>query len=253
MEGYLRAFRVACAILAWVLSLPALAADEAHPAFEAANRLYEQGQYSEAVSAYQGILEGGRQSAAIYFNLGNAFFKSGQIGRAILNYRKAEQLAPRDPDIRGNLRFARNTVAGGSAVEPGIWRSTLSRFTLNEWGALASISIWICFGLLALAQLKPSLAGRLKTSKLTSGVLAGALVLLTGVAWSVERGSRTAVVIVPQAVVRYGPLDESQSYYVVHDGAELAMLDSKDDWIQVSVASGRVGWVREEQVASFPD
>src|SRR5204862_132447 len=80
------------------------------------------GPFAEAAAAYEKIVAGGRVSSALYFNLGNALFKSGRIGRAIANYRLAEQLAPRDPDIRANLRFARNHVNGVEARLPAWWR-----------------------------------------------------------------------------------------------------------------------------------
>src|SRR5205823_6641015 len=87
------------------LAVAELRADAAPAAFEAANRFYFEGKFSEAATTY-GILEqSGQKSAALYFNWGNALFKSGQIGRAIAAYRRAEALTPRDPDLRANLQF----------------------------------------------------------------------------------------------------------------------------------------------------
>src|SRR6476659_1044175 len=82
-----------------------LRADEVSTAFDQANKLYEQGKYGEAASGYGKLAQAGQVSSALYFNLGNALLKSGELGRAILNYRLAQRLAPRDPDIRVNLRF----------------------------------------------------------------------------------------------------------------------------------------------------
>src|SRR5207253_6076018 len=126
-------------------------------AFEQANKLYEQGKFGDAAAAYGKIIADGRVSPALYFNLGNALFKSGQVGRAILNYRLGEQLAPRDPDIRANLRFARNQVSGADARSPTWWRRWIGHLTLNEWTVLAAVAVWLWFGLLALAQWRPSL------------------------------------------------------------------------------------------------
>src|SRR5881396_3448439 len=131
-------------------------ADNIASAFEQANRLYEQGQFPEAAAAYQKIIVNGQVSPALYFNLGNALFKSGQIGRAILNYRLAEQLAPRDPDIRANLRFARNQVAGAGARPAGWWRRWTGQLTLNEWTTLAAAAVWLWFALLAIVQWRPA-------------------------------------------------------------------------------------------------
>ena len=79
--------------------------------FDTANKLYEEGKFAEAAAAYESLVQSRQVSAALYFNLGNAWFKSGQIGRAIAAYRQAEQMTPRDPDLRANLQFARETDA----------------------------------------------------------------------------------------------------------------------------------------------
>src|SRR5438093_11113999 len=120
--------------MAVVLALaPAeLRADTTPAAFEAANRLYFEGKFSEAATTY-GILEqSGQRSAALYFNWGKALFKSARIGRAIAAYRKAQALAPRDPDIRANLQFARAQRQGPTLFfkKSQQW---LHKLSLNEW------------------------------------------------------------------------------------------------------------------------
>src|SRR6185436_11225451 len=82
-------------------------AEDVAVTFDGANKLYEQGKFVEAAAGYEKLVLGGQSSAPIYYNLGNAYFKSGQIGRAIRAYRQAERLTPRDPDLRANLQFAR--------------------------------------------------------------------------------------------------------------------------------------------------
>src|SRR4051812_37409734 len=84
-----------------VMTVSTLATDVS-AAFDSANKLYEQGKFSEAASAYQTMIQSGTASPAVYFNLGNAFFKSGQVGRAIAAFRDTENLTPRDPDVRAN-------------------------------------------------------------------------------------------------------------------------------------------------------
>src|SRR3974390_2710102 len=100
--------------------------------FDGANRLYEEGKYTDAVRAYQTLVQSGTVSPALYFNFGNALFKSGQIGRAIAAYRQAALLTPRDPDVRANLQFARNQVQGPT-LRAGRWERWLGRLSLNEW------------------------------------------------------------------------------------------------------------------------
>jgi len=220
--------------------------------FDQANQRYEKGRFPEAIAAYEEMVRAGELSAAVYFNLGNACFKSGQIGKAIVNYRMASRLAPRDPDIRANLQFARNAVGAGASASFAWWHSAILRLTLNEWSLLAAGALWAWFLLLALAQLRPSWKGPLRGLTglaFTVLVLFGACLVL---AWRMQLGSPAAIVVAPEAVVRNGPLEESPSAFTVRDGAELVALDAKDGWIQVRDAAGRTGWIRSESLVTLP-
>ena len=144
-------------------------AENSSNTFDSANKLYEQGKFSDAVSAYEKIIQSGSVSPAIYFNLGNALFKSSQIGRAIGAYRKAEQLAPRDPDVQANLQFARNQIQGPTFA-PSHWQRWLAKLSLNEWTFLCASAFWICLLSLALMQVRPALKSLLKMVPLLSGL-----------------------------------------------------------------------------------
>ncbi len=215
--------------------------------FEAANKLYYEAQFTNAASAYEKVIQSGQHAPSLYFNLGNAWFKSGQIGRAIAAYRHAEQLTPRDPDVRANLRFARNQAQGPS-YSPNAWQRWLSKLTLNEWTLLASGSVWLWFLLLAALQWRPQWKTSFRT--VLFALAAASLVFCSCLAAAIyeDRGFQTAVVIAHEAVVRHGPLDESQNSFAVHDGAELRVLDRKDDWLLVTTDPRRIGWLRRDQV-----
>jgi len=214
--------------------------------FDAANRLYEEGKFAEAVSAYEKLAQSGQVSAAVYFNLGNAYFKSGQIGRAIAAYRAAQQITPRDPDLRANLQFARNQ-APGPTLSPSRWQRWLARLTLNEWTLLAAGAVWLWLLLLAILQWRPALRPALRNYVFSLAVIAALLCACDGAALRETRFTRTAIVVIPEATVRYGWLPESRLAFTVHDGAELQVLDQKDEWIQVTAGPGRIGWLRRDQ------
>lgn len=214
--------------------------------FDAANTLYGQGKFAEAAAAYEKIVQSGSVSPALYFNLGNAFFKSGQLGLAVAAYRAAEKVAPRDPEVRANLQFVRNRVQGPTLAPTPIQR-WLGGLSVNEWATLAAVVLWVWLGLLVLIQFRPALKQALRTFLWLGGVATIVAGGLLGTAWSTH-SARTAVVITGDAVVRNGPLDEAPSEVTVHDGAELAVLDAKNGWFQVQVDSRRVGWVKSAQV-----
>ena len=224
--------------------------------FDQANKLYEQGKYTEAAMAYEKLAGVASASPALYFNLGNAWFKAGQSGRAIAAYRHAEILSPRDPSLRFNLNFVRKKVSGSDAVPAETWRRWLGTLTLNEWTALAIGAFWVWFLLLALRELRPVLRKNLSGYTATAG--ASALILAAGLATVIYDQFRIkeAVVVATNAVVRYGPLEESQVFYQLRDGSEVTVLDEKDlavgekkqSWLQVQDATRRVGWVQRDQV-----
>jgi tetratricopeptide (TPR) repeat protein len=216
-------------------------------AFDSANKLYEEGKFAEAASAYDTLAKSGQCSAALYFNLGNAFFKSGQIGRAIAAYRQAEQITPRDPDLRANLQFARNQTPSPTLL-PTRWQRWLGRLTLNEWTLLAAGAVWLWLFLLAVRQWRPALKPALRAYVFFLAILTGLLCACAAATLRETRFSRTAIVVSPEATVRYGPLTESPTAFTVHDGAELRILDQKDEWLQVTTDPRRVGWLRRDQV-----
>jgi tetratricopeptide (TPR) repeat protein len=211
--------------------------------FDAANRLYAEGKFMEAAGAYQKILEAGQASSAIYFNLGNAFFKSGQIGRAIAAYRQAQRISPRDPDVRANLQFARNQVQGPT-MRTGRLERWLGTLSLNEWTWLSAVAVWLAFVLLVLRQLRPSLARPLKTWTFAVSGVALLLVIGFALAFAGSSSDKTAIVIVSEAAVRNSPFEESPNSFTARDGAELRVLDAKDDWLQVTDGTQRSGWVK---------
>jgi len=215
--------------------------------FESANKLYEEGKYAEAATAYATLLQTGQTSAALYFNLGNAFFKSGQIGRAIAAYRLAAQITPRDPDVRANLQFARNQTQGPT-LSPSRWQRWLGRLTLNEWTVFAAGAVWLWLLLLTGRQWRPGLRAALRGYVLTVAIAAGLLCGCAAAAFYETRLTRVAIVISSEAIVRHGPLAESQTAFTAHDGTELRVLDQKDEWLEVSAGPRWTGWLRRDQV-----
>jgi tetratricopeptide (TPR) repeat protein len=241
-------FYLLLAIAVFVCPPMTLRASEADFTFESANKLYEQGRYADAAAAYDRLLGAGTVSSAVYFNRGNAFFKLGQVGRAIASYRRAEGLSPRDPDVRANLQIARTKARGGAPYQTDRWRNWLGRLTLNEWAVLTALAVWLLFVLLALGQWRAELRRPLRSYTVAAGLAAVVLVTCFAIKLNEDYLTPSAIVISGEADVRNGPLDESPGIYKVRDGAELNVLDQKADWLQVIDSAQRAGWLRKDQV-----
>jgi tetratricopeptide (TPR) repeat protein len=221
-------------------------AADAQVDFAAANNLYDEGKFSDAANDYEQILQSGSVSPSLLFNYGNAEFKSGRVGRAIAAFRKAAQLAPRDADLRANLEFVRNQVQGPTLRESR-WQNWLGALTLNEWTTLAAFALWITFALLAAGQIRPALQPALRGLARVALAVTILLCATVGADAVIHFSKPIAVVVAPGAMVRSGPFDEAQNVFAVHDGAELAVTDQRNDWLQVTDGSGRIGWLERKQ------
>jgi tetratricopeptide (TPR) repeat protein len=238
--------------IALILSIVSLRAADVASTFDTANRLYEQRKFQEAAQNYEKLLQAGAASPIIYFNLGNAWYKAGQLGRAIAAYREAQRLAPRDPNVRFNLQFVRKQVTGSEQQPGAVWQQWLGNLTVNEWTITVMVAYWVFFILLMLGEIRASLRAALRLWTSAAAVVCLALGFLFAAAIQYEQKENAAVVVVPNTVVRYGPLDESDVYYQLRDGSELQVLDQKtaanQSWLMVQDAARRTGWLKRQEV-----
>ena len=241
-----------CRGLAVVFLAAFATADTPKTQFNEANILYEKGEYHAAAAAYRQLLDRGIDAAAIRFNLGNALYQSAHFGEAIAQYREALSLAPRDPDILVNLRFVREKLGNNTAIAPHFWRQFLLQLTLNEWTILTVIPFWIGVACGILSFLSPQKGRRWSAvSRISFAVflLAGLLLLIA----ANERFRKPlAIVIRKEAVVRFGPFEESQSSHDLSDGVEVRILDSKDDWRKIRDPHNQTGWLKKDQIQMLP-
>lgn len=220
-----------------------------------ANQNYEAGKYAEAAAIYEAIVDSGLHNSTVYYNLGNAYFKQGDLGRAILNYRRAHMLNPRDSDIAANLSIARaQTTDKLEAPTEGTWANLVQ--VMEEWltlreATLMALGLWllICL-LLVIAIVKPMLRRWLL---IASGVIALFLVIglfsITNRTFAVEN-TPPAVIVAPQVDVTSGPGGAGQ-YLVefnLHAGAEVRVLESRSGWERITLPGDLQGWVPDEAV-----
>jgi tetratricopeptide (TPR) repeat protein len=218
--------------------------------FSTANQFYAKGKFADAANAYEKILASGAASPNLLFNYGNAEFKSGNLGKAIAAFRRAELLAPRDSEIRANLNFVRNQVQG-STVRESFWQNWLGNFSLNEWAIISAILFWLTFIFLAAKQIRPALATKLRGATFTLILLT---ILCIGIlsVQAVNHFSNQTAVVISASTARSGPFDDAQNSFSVHDGAELSVLDRHGDWVQIADGSGKTGWLETKQIEILP-
>jgi len=237
-------------LLALIFAGKLFAADVATD-FSAANQLYAEGKFAAGANAYKKILAAVGTSPNLLFNYGNAEFKSGNLGKTIVAFRRAELLAPRDSEIRANLDFVRDRVQGETLRESRrqMW---LGQLTLNEWTLLVAAAFWLTFILLVAKQIRPTLAAKLKGATWVFASLTIFSGTILGVQAANHFSRQTAVIISSEAGAQSGPFADAQNLFTARDGAELSVLDQRGDWIQVASGSGKIGWLQTKQVEILP-
>jgi tetratricopeptide (TPR) repeat protein len=223
--------------------------------FRQAEALYQKENYSGAIEIYESIRASGVEDGVLYYNLGNAYFKSGRLGFAILSYERARKLMPGDEDIRANLAFADDLVSGGLESPPlplaiG-WGVDL--YQRSGPGVLAqAISLVFLIGGASITVLLLDRWPGVRTAALVVLAGSGAVALLAGASLvakvRAESNRIEAVVVTENAYVRSGPGESSPRLAEIHEGLKLRILGEREGFLQVSLANGLTGWVPREQV-----
>jgi hypothetical protein len=217
-----------------------------------ANLLYESGDYSGAVGLYQQLIETGIEDGAVYYNLGNAYFKSGDVGRAVLNYRRAQILLPRDPDVEANLQLARSQTRDRLERE-GNALVSLATNLLVGWSTTDEVAV---FGLIFWAGLCGCGCLWLSWKKKRRLLQSMAIVLAVGLTLCVlSLGLRFADTRQPYGVitafsvdVRSGPGTGYIAEFSLHSGAEVRVLEYRSGWTRISLPGDLQGWVPGDSV-----
>ncbi len=223
-----------------------------------ANELYQQKQYSKAVDAYRDIIHMGYESDALYYNLGNAYYREGKIGYAILYYEKALRLAPGDNDAMHNLTIANTkTIDKIDTIPPFFlfqwWESLLTLFTLTGWTYLAYI-----FYILLLASIglyffaKKPLQQRVSFfGGLASGILLVFTATLLIINLNRQLNVRHAIVLQPVATVKLGPDPTSNDAFIIHEGLKVKEEDHVDNWVKIRLKDGKEGWLPQSDLGTI--
>lgn len=232
-----------------LVSVLGTAADSPAAAFDAATRQYERGLFAEALAGYEQLMATGGTSPALCFNAGNAAFRASHPGRAILYYRRAGLMAPRDREIRSNLQFVRSQVKGVPPAAPPLTSRLRPGLTLNQW-AIATVAVgWAWIGLWIAVQIQPRWIDRLRRTRSVAGLVLIPLALGLGFTWQEDYLTRHAVVTTGEVNMRQGPLDETHRVQQLRDGQEVVVSDQKNDWYQIRLPDLTVGWVKTNEVS----
>jgi tetratricopeptide (TPR) repeat protein len=218
--------------------------------FQAANSFYQEGNYEEALRTYGEILQQGGESADLYYNMGNAAFRSNSIGYAILYYEKALKLDPGHEDAGNNLEFVSAYLVDTFDEVPELFIRTWARILVNSlpertWSLLAILLfVFMLSGLLVYIFSNRLALKKAGFFSMVIGVLLFALTFASALSRHRKIVDPDAGVIVsPSVIVRSSPSETGTELFVLHEGTKVKVNEEVAGWQNIRVIDGREGWI----------
>ncbi len=252
MKNKKRTTASAVPLLLLALMLPVAVGAATAPTKETADKAYLKGEYQQAIKDYETLLKDG-ESAELYYNLGNAYFRSDNLTKAILNYERAHLLSPGDKDILFNLQFARSKTIDKMSPQSEMifvgWYHSLVNFTsVDRWAYVAVVSIILALTLLLLYLF----AERMILRKVGFfGAVAFFLLFIFANLFAYQQkrqleNRKGAIVVSSSVSIRKQPADNAETVFVLHEGTRVDITDrSIKGWKEVQSPDGREGWVQD--------
>ena len=220
-----------------------------------ADDAYSKGKYQEAIVNYEAALKKGK-SADIYYNLGNAYYRTDNVTRAVINYEKARLLAPGDDDINHNLEVARSKTI--DSIQPGekiffkVWFEDIkTSMGIDTWATLSLISLVVALILFLVYLFVKQMAVR-KVAFYLSLVLVIFFIFGNVFASQLKdfaTSSSAAIIVSPTVTAKKTPTDQAADVCVLHEGTRVEITDNAlKGWYGIRLADGREGWITDKDV-----
>lgn len=224
-------------------------------ALKEAESAYTKEDYSKAIELYEGILASNGESAAVYYNLGNAYYKAGKIAPAILSYERCLLLDPGDSDARFNLQMARQKTV--DKIEPVgdfflvKWFHAIENVgAADSWAKVGIVCFLLFIGCLILFFFSRWL--RLKKAGFYLGIVFLLMVIFANIFASHQKDemvNRThAIVFAPTVTVKSSPDASGTDLFVLHEGANVTVKSTLGEWSEIVLEDGNVGWMPTKDI-----
>jgi tetratricopeptide (TPR) repeat protein len=233
--------------IATVIIATPLIAEDAR--FEQANLLYTDAKYQEAITTYEEILNSGLESGELYFNLGNSYYKSGNLPKSILYYERAKLILPHDKDIQYNLEMANSQITDKldtiGEFFLSSWLNTFMNSTKSDnWAIISLISFTICVLLIAIFLFSRN--RNLKQLSFFIGILIlfGSVVAFNFSAKQKQKLTErnTAIIFAPSVTIKSSPSKGGTELFILHEGTKVSILEQVSDWYRIQISDGNEGW-----------
>jgi tetratricopeptide (TPR) repeat protein len=229
-------------VLAVLLAGAGIGAAQSNSQFAKANQEYAAGDFNAAVTHYEELVRSREDTPNLFYNLGNAYFRKKDFGRAILNYERTLTLDPHHPEARANLRIARDEARGLELI-PSRLERILELATPNQYATAAAIAFWIfAFCVAALILNRRRSSGTIALSILSLLILSSAVFAT----WELEHGTSgpgLAIVTVESADARLATADNANRVLALPSGSEIMVVSQRGDWVYAELPNNLRGWI----------
>ena len=215
-----------------------------------ANQAYNEGAFQESAELYQSVIDSGFVSADLYYNLGNAFFKSKDIPSAILNYEKALKINPQDDQTLFNLNIANSQITDKIEAVPEMfyikwWKSFTGLFNPDSWAILSITLFILAISLVAVFIITRNIT--MRRIAFWSGLV---IIIVMFVSFYIsyqkydqQNKNNFAIIFTPTITVKSSPAKNSVDLFVIHEGTKVEIMDQVEGWYEIRIANGSIGWL----------
>ncbi len=236
------------------LSVSAQNSPQKSDTFAQANDMYKHGNYADAAKLYEVELKKG-VSAELYYNLGNAYYKSGEIGHSILNYERALRLNPNFKDAKFNLKLAQQKVVDNVNASAGFfvkrWAISLIEWgTSNQWAVVSIITFVLSLALFLLFVFAKERRNR-KIAFYTAFVfivVSGITFILSGIRKDQMLKHRDAIIMTGAVTAKSSPDKSGTDIFQLHEGTKVEVKSTLSNWAEIELENGAIGWVEESAI-----
>ncbi len=246
MHNYFKIISIV--LILFMVQFSAFASQSAIEDFEKGNSLYKEKKYEQAIQSYMKVIESGFESDAIYFNLGNGYFKNGDLGHAILYYLKAKRLMPSNENIDHNLNFAQQFTSvqmEGIELNPvgALLDNFVASYTLNLLGWVSSFMFILFITMLILKYGLVMINPVLNVLTILSLSVFIVVASLTTYKYQAEYVIRRAVIISEESTILTGPSEQSDREFEGSPGLVVEILSESGEYVNVIFSNKRRGWI----------
>ena len=223
--------------------------------FEKGNELYRKNQFKEAVQEYESVLKTNKQSAELYFNLGNAYYKLNKVAPSIYNFEKALLLKPNDKQILNNLAFAQKLQIDEvkEVPEVGFGKVLTNLTSSRDYNSWAWVAVFSSFFILLFFIFYYFSQSTFLKRLFFGGMFVAVLVLILALFAAISEKNndalfRPAIVFDEEVIVKAEPKENAPKAFILHEGTKVEVKENLDNWRRIALSDGTDGWIRKESI-----